>query len=107
MREYKIYYRDANEGSADFLRFAREIEQRINDDEHIINMAKDSNRKLAEKITEILANDDNEIYVGAMVLGAYSRTPRYAFIKNLEYDGTDYEAVIDLLEQRFWLVDVD
>ena len=61
-------------------------------------------------INPLLINGNAKLGKGVWtfsVLGAYSRTPRYAFIKNLEYDGTDYEAVIDLLERRFWLVDVD
>lgn len=80
------------------------LEKRINEDLEIIEKAKEANKALFTKLQEMAANPDNAEYVGAMILGQISRTPRYSYIKNIEFNGRLYDAEIDSLSRSFYLL---
>lgn len=103
MNTYKIYAEVNDNESLNFKKFAREIEERINNDSELMERTRKINRDFAEKLKEILQNDDNAECVGEKVLKAIFETPRYSYIKHLTYNGKEYEAEIDHLSRRFYL----
>ena len=108
MREFKIYGEiGSNFDAPKFRAFIKSIETRINEDEEIINRSKKCNFEFSNKLKEILNNPENALYVGGMVSGLQFTTPRYSYIKHLEFDGKEYEAEIDELERKFYLFEVD
>ena len=82
-----------------------ELEKRINEDAEIIDKAKSANKALFAKLQEIAADPDNSEYAGAMIMSQISKNPRYSYIKNIEFHGRLYDAEIDALSRRFWLLD--
>lgn len=107
MREFKIYGEiGSNPDTLNFRKFMKEIEERINSDVEIIERAKKCNIKFAEKVKEILQNEENALFAGSMICGLQLKTPRYSYIKHLEFGGKEYEAEIDELERRFYLHEV-
>ena len=107
MREFRIYGEiGANPDTLNFRKFMKEVEERINADAEIIERAKKCNQGFADKIKEMLSNSENDIYLGAMIAGLQFKTPRYSYIKHLEFDGKEYEAEIDELERKFYLHEV-
>lgn len=60
-----------------------------------------------DKLKEILDNPENLLYTGSMVSGLQFTTPRYSYIKHLEFDGKEYEAEIDELERKFCLFEIE
>lgn len=84
----------------------KEVEEKINSDQEIIERSKKCNLDFTQKLKEILENSENELFIGSMVAGLQEKTPRYSFLKNLELDGKKYEAQIDELERKFYLFEV-
>lgn len=101
MREYKIYAEMDGSESLNFKKFIKEIEERINNDSELMERTRKINRDFAEKMKEMLQNDDNAEYIGAMTLRVIWEQPRYSYIKKLNYNGKEYEAEIDHLSRRF------
>ena len=89
--------------SVAYNNFLREIEERINSDTELIESIKRNNVLFSEKIKHIVKKAKPEYY-GAAVVAAMQKTPRYSYIKNLEYDGKLYDAEIDALSRTFVLV---
>lgn len=107
MREFKIYGEIGNNpDTLNFRKFMKEIEERINADAEIIERAKKCNIEFAEKVKEILQNEENKPFSGSMILGLQFKIPRYSYIKHLEFNSKEYEAEIDELERRFYLHEV-
>ena len=99
MREFKIYGEiGSNPDTPKFRAFMKNIEAEINENEELVDRSKKCNIEFADKLKEILNNPENALYVG--------RTPRYSYIKHLEFDGKEYEAEIDELERKFYLLEV-
>ena len=105
MRVFRIYA-EGIEGSANFKKFAKEVEERINDDEEIIKSAKEVNQKFFALVKNACENDENELFLGSMILGEVQKMPRYCYKKHCEYEGAEYEAEIDLLKRTFTLMEV-
>lgn len=104
MRKFEIYGEiGENENTLSFRNFMREVGKRINADDEIIESAKRCNIEFSNELKKIIENPENELFVGAMIADLERRSPRYSFIKNLEYNGGKYEAEIDLLRRRFYL----
>ena len=107
MREFKIYGEiGSNPDTPKFRAFMKNIEAEINENEELVDRSKKCNIEFADKLKEILNNPENALYVGSMVSGLQFRTPRYSYIKHLEFDGKEYEAEIDELERKFYLLEV-
>lgn len=108
MREFKIFGEiGSNPDTPKFRAFMKNIETRINEDEELVNRSKKCNIEFTDKLKEILSNSENALYVGSMVSGLQFRTPRYSYIKHLEFDGKEYEAEIDELERKFYLFEIE
>ena len=108
MREFKIYGEiGGNPDTPKFRAFMKNIEAEINENKELVDRSKKCNIEFADKLKEILNNPENALYVGSMVSGLQLRTPRYSYIKHLEFDGKEYEAEIDELERKFHLFEVD
>lgn len=104
MRKFEIYGEiGENEDTLSFKNFMREIGKRINADDEIIEAAKRCNIEFLNELKKIIENPENELFVGTMIADLERSSPRYSFIKNLEYNGEKYEAEIDLLRRRFYL----
>lgn len=103
MREYKIY---AEIRGDEPMAFVKEIGEQINNDPELIETTRKINMEFSKAIGEILQNGENAEYMGAMVLRLIFKTPRYSFIKNLEYKGRKYETEIDHLDRRFRLFEI-
>ena len=107
MREYKIYGEiGANPDTVNFRKFMEEVAERINSDAEIMESVRKCNREFADKVKEILSNEENTLFIGSMIKGLQMRSPRYSYIKHLEYNGKEYEAEIDELERKFYLHEV-
>lgn len=107
MREFKIDGEiGANPDTVNFRKFMKEVSERINSDVEIIENVKKCNREFADKVKDILNNEENILYIGSMIKNLQMTTPRYSYIKHLEYDGKEYEAEIDELERKFYLHEV-
>ena len=108
MREFKIFGEIGNNpDTPKFRAFMKSIETRINEDEELVNRSKKCNIEFTDKLKEILNNPENTLYVGSMVSWLQFRTPRYNYIKHLEFDGKEYEAEIDELERKFYLFEIE
>lgn len=106
-REFKIHGEiGENPDTVNFRKFMKEIEDRINADSEIIERAKKCNINFAESLREILADSENDNFIGSMVAGLRLGCKRYSYIKNLTFDGNEYEAEIDELERSFRLIEV-
>lgn len=104
MREYKIYGEAVgNPDTRNFHKFMKEVEERINADDSILENARNCNAKFAERIKEFLSNEENVPYIGGMVGRLQETTSRFMYIKHLKYGESEYEAEIDLLERKFYL----
>ncbi len=69
MRVFRIYA-EGIEGSANFKKFAKKkVEERINDDEEIIESVKEVNQKFFALVKNACENDENELFLGSMILG--------------------------------------
>lgn len=106
MREYKIYAEMNGSESLNFKKFIKEIEERINNDSELLERTRKINRDFAEKLRAMLQDSENADYIGSMTLKAIFESPRYSYIKHLEYNGKEYEAEIDHLNRRFYLQEV-
>lgn len=107
MREFKIYGEiGANADTANFRKFMKEVEEKINADSEIVERAKKCNADFAESVRKILTDSENDLYIGSMLAGLQFRTHRYSYIKHLEFNGKEYEAEIDDLERKFYLIEV-
>lgn len=89
-----------------FKKFVKEIEETINSDSEIVSRSKECNRKFLEELSALTESTKSE-YVGSAVLGLIYKTPRYSYIKNLEFNGKKYEAEIDGLGRTFRLLEVE
>lgn len=108
MREFKIYGEiGSNPDTPKFRAFVKNIETEINENEEIVNRSKKCNIEFSDKLKEILNNPENLLYTGSMVSGLQFTTPRYSYIKHLEFDGKEYEAEIDELEHKFYLFEIE
>jgi hypothetical protein len=105
MREFKIHRVVTTNDSVGFLNFMNEVEKRINSDDEILRRSEKANLDFAEKVAEILQNDENKRFMGSMIATLQSKIHRFSYIKNLEYNGKTYTAEIDELERKFWLVE--
>lgn len=105
-REFRIYAEVTDDNSANFKKFIKEVENRINEDCEIIERAKKCNRDFAENVRKILGNSENDLYAGAMIESLFRKSNRYSCIKHLEFNGKEYEAEIDELERKFRLVEL-
>lgn len=107
MKSFKIYAElENNPDTEHFKEFMKSVESRINNDPEIIARAKAGNVEFAKKLSEILANKENDEFIGGIVAGLQKEHSRYSYIKGLEFDGREYEAEIDELERKFYLHDV-
>ena len=104
-KEFKIYA-GAHNNSQEFKNFLKEIEKSINEDIEIIESAKKANREFTEKASKILSDPENAEYAAGMLERLKKEIPRYSYIKNLEYNGKEYEAEIDQLLRVFYLVEI-
>lgn len=100
--EYRVRAGETG-SSVTYNNFLREIEERINSDTELIESIKKNNVLFSEKIKHIVEEAKPEYY-GTAVVAAMQKTPRYSYIKNLEYDGKLYDAEIDALSRTFVLV---
>lgn len=105
MEKY-IWGEISSSDSLSFNRFVKEIEETINSDDEIVMRSKECNRKFLEELHKITESTKPE-YVGSAVLGLIHKTPRYSYIKNLEFNGKKYEAEIDALARVFRLLEVE
>lgn len=105
-REFRIYAGEHENNSLSFKNFLNEIEKRINDDVEIIESTKKVNRQFTEKAAEILSDPENAEHAAGMLERLKKEIPRYSYIKNLEYNGKEYEAEIDQLLRVFYLVEI-
>lgn len=97
-REFKIYAEeDMSMVSRSRASALRRIADRINSDKDLIEEAKEANRKLAESVSRVLANEENAIFSGAMIIDTIGKNPRYVYIKNTELGDVE----IDLLSRTF------
>lgn len=86
-----------------FREFMAEVENEINSNSTIIERAKEGNRKFAKQVRKILENSKNDMYVGKKIAELQRKTPRWSCLKNLEFDGKKYTAMIDEIEMEFRL----
>lgn len=106
MKEYKIYKEvEFGQDTRAFVKFLDKVEERINNDEEIIENVKKCNREFYKKLEEKMKGIDKE-YAGSNILNLIFETPRYSYIKHLEFDGKEYEAEIDALSRRFTVAEV-
>lgn len=92
--------------SLSFKRFVKEIEETINSNDEIVLRSKECNRKFLEELRTEMESTEPE-YVGTAVLDLIHKTPRYSYIKNLEFNGKKYEAEIDGLGRTFRLLEIE
>lgn len=104
MEKY-IWGEVSSSDSLSFNRFVKEIEETINSDDEIVLRSKECNRRFLEELHKITESTKPE-YVGSAVLGLIHKTPRYSYIKNLEFNGKKYEAEIDALGRVFRLLEI-
>lgn len=105
MEKY-IYGDVLSSDSLSFKKFVEEVEEIINSDDEIVERSKECNQKFQEELLAITESTKPE-YVGSAVLGLIHKTPRYSYIKNLEFNGKNYEAEIDELARTFRLLEVE
>lgn len=105
MEKY-IYGEVSNSDSSSLRKFVREVEEEINNNSEIVERSKEYNRKFLEKLHTETESTEPE-YVGTAVLDLIHKTPRYSYIKNLEFNGKKYEAEIDALARVFRLLEVE
>lgn len=106
MRDFHIYKNLDGTESKDFIRFANEIEERINTDEEIISIAKSNNKQLFERLKSVMKDNDNAEYIGRIVLGLEKDTPRYHYLKNVKYNGKEYDVEIDTIWREFSFIEI-
>lgn len=105
MREYKIYPWYSGDAPAE-KKFIAELAERINSDTEIIERSKECNRKFFEQVKEVIDNPENELFAATMINGIKAKTPRYSYLKNIEFDGKSYEVEIDELDRTFRLMEI-
>lgn len=105
-REFKIYGEKGETDTVNFRKFIREIENRINADSEIIERAKKCNIDFAKSLRGILADSVDDLFIGSMVAGLQLGCKRYSYLKNLNFDGKEYEAEIDELARSFRLIEI-
>lgn len=107
MREYKIYGEvRENPDTLSFNKFMREVAERINNDRELIERTIKINIEFAKKVKAIFENQENEIYVGSIIAELEFENHRYSYIKHLKFNGKEYEAEIDHLERKFYLIEL-
>lgn len=108
MKEFKIYGEiGCNPDTTNFRNFMKEIENRINSDDALINAAKECNLEFANKMKEILNDESNNLFIGSMIAKFQSSIPRYSYLKNYSFNGDEYDVRIDNLERKFYLCKID
>lgn len=93
------------QGTANFEKFAMEIQEEINSDKEILERADNCNENFANRIKEKLDKYKSYKDVGIIVAEIQSSAPRYMYIKHKEYNGKKYLVDIDLLERNFSIVE--
>lgn len=87
------------------LNFQREMEKRISEDPEVMEGAAESNKMLFAALQEIVAHPETADLCGKNVLSKIHKTPRYRYIKNVEYRGKLYDVELDCLERTYSLFD--
>ena len=93
------------QGTANFEKFAMEIQEEINSDKEILERADNCNENFANRIKEKLDKYKSYKDMGVIVSEIQRDTPRYIYIKHREYNGKKYLVDIDLLERNFSIVE--
>lgn len=93
------------QGSANFEKFAMEIQAEINSDQEILDRADKCNEEFANRIKEKLDKYKSYKDMGIIVSEIQRDTPRYIYLKHREYNGKEYLVDIDLLERNFSIVE--
>lgn len=106
MKANMIFYQGYESESVNFHNFAKEIEDRINSDQNILEAAEEANNEFFGKLKKLTEDEENALYAGSSVIEFLNDTPRFEYIKNLEHNGKKYEAEIDLLSRRFHFVEI-
>lgn len=88
-----------------FRKFMKEVEGIINNDNEIIKRAKKCNQEFAEKVEQIMNDEESKLFIGSMIAELQFQSNRYSYIKNLEFQGKEYTAEIDELERKFYLIE--
>lgn len=90
---------------ANFIKFARKIEEKINANDEILKSVKSSNQQLFEYIQNIVVDPENANFCGSMIeREIYNHIPvEYDYADNFIYDGVEYVATIDMLKREFTL----
>lgn len=91
--------------SANFEKFAMEIQEEINSDKEILERADNCNENFANRIKEKLDKYKSYKDIGIIVSEIQSSVPRYMYLKHKEYNGKKYLIDIDLLERNFSIVE--
>lgn len=89
--------------SLSFQRFAAKVSELINNDEELIERTNQTQFDFVQKVDAILQDPQKRLFAGRLISDLQSKTPRYTWIKNLEYNGTKYIAEIDHLEYKVFL----
>lgn len=93
------------QGTANFEKFAMEIQEEINSDKEILERADNCNENFANRIKEKLDKYKSYKDMGNIVAKIQRDTPRYMYIKHREHNGKKYLVDIDLLERNFSIVE--
>lgn len=91
--------------SANFEKFAMEIQEEINSDKEILERADKCNENFFIRIKKEIGKYNSYKNMGVIVAEIQRDTPRYMYIKHREHNGKKYLVDIDLLERNFSIVE--
>lgn len=106
MKIYKIHVLHYEGEALSLFNLKSEMEKRINSDQEIMEWTKQANLDLAAKLQKFCENPEDAIYAGTAIKKYVSETPCFSYIKNVEYDGKQYELEINHLARTAELIEV-
>lgn len=101
---YYVYYADMGD-TLNSSKFKRSIADLVNSDQELIRSGERANAAFAAAAKSLV--DSESPCLAGRLLDAAHKIPRYSYIKNLTYNGKNYEAEIDALLWRINIIAID
>ena len=82
------------------------LEERINNDKKIMERSMEINKMFFDRVKKIVSIPENEYFLSGMIENIKRETPRYSFIKNVDFAGKKVDVEIDELMREFRVIEI-
>lgn len=99
---YPIY---TMESSLNFKNFMKQIGERINGDQEILDSTRQANIKFYDVLKAQLENVE-KVNIAFSIAHLMTHTPQYRYYKNIEFNNKKYDIEIDIINRTFCAIEI-